>query len=146
MSTRIPATIKTSMEPARNGRAPRRALHWLLWILQVSAAGGFTVAALGKITGDPQSIAVFQELGWEPWTRFAVAGLELAGSVALLIPRLTGLAALAFVALMLGAVTVQLVTGGSIVMAVIMLVLAAVIAWGRRSTWSTLLHPRNPRS
>jgi uncharacterized membrane protein YbaN (DUF454 family) len=58
------------------------------------------------------------------------------------IPRLTGLAATCFVALMIGAVTMTLAIGGG-ALAVIpatVLVLAAVVAWGRRDSTRRLIH------
>lgn len=110
-----------------------------LWILQGLAAAGFLLAAAGKLGGDPRTVATFTDLGWPEWTRYALAGLEILGAVALLIPRLTVLAATAFVALTCGALVVQLVTGQSPVMAAVLLVVSAVIAWNRRGSIRALI-------
>ena len=73
---------------------------------------------------------------------YIIGSLELAGAIAMFIPRLTGLAATCFVALMIGAVTMTLAIGGG-ALAVIpatVLVLAAVVAWGRRDSTRRLIH------
>jgi DoxX-like family len=72
---------------------------------------------------------------------YIIGSLELAGAIAMFIPRLTGLAATCFVALMIGAVTATLAIGGG-VLAVIpatVLVLVAVVAWGRRDSTRRLV-------
>lgn len=110
-----------------------RGRNLLLWVLQVATALGFLFAALAKFAGDPQVTATFDAIGLGDWFRYLIAVLEVAGAVALLVPRLAGLAGLAFVALTVGAVLTQLVAVGSgALMPVPYLVLAAVIAWGRR--------------
>ncbi|WP_161606007.1 DoxX family protein [Microlunatus speluncae] len=130
----------TSYSPSKNdSSARRRAGNVVLWILQVIAALGFLLAALGKLTGDPVSVATFDSLGWGPPLRYLLAGLELLGSVALFIPRLTGPAATAFVALTIGAIAVQLGTGGSVAMAVALLIISAIVAWGRRRSTIALI-------
>ncbi len=53
--------------------------------------------------------------------------------------RLYGFAALAFVALTLGAVLTHLIWGASPVPAIVLLVVSAVIAWGRRSNTADLI-------
>lgn len=123
------------------GRASARprAVGWGLWLLQVLAAVGFTVAAGAKLSADPQAMATFEALGWGAGPRYLLAALELLGAVALLVPPLAGLAALAFVALTVGAVTAQLVTGGSVVMAAVLLVVCAVVAFARRHETTRLL-------
>jgi len=121
---------------------PRRLGTIALWIVQVVTALAFLVAALGKFTGDPQIVATFHDIGLGDWFRYLIAALEVAGAVALFVPRLAGLAGLAFVALMIGAVITQLALHLSIAMPVPLLVLAAVIAVGRwastRRLWRDL--------
>jgi hypothetical protein len=59
--------------------------------------------------------------------------------VALFVPLLTGLAALAFVGLMAGAVVTEaFVTGGGVVMPLVLLMMSAAIAWGRRASLTRL--------
>ena len=87
-----------------------------MWCLQVVVAGVFVMAAIPKVTADPQAVAGFTALGLGTVGRYIIGALELAGAIALLIPPLAGLAGLAFVALMIGAVlSALLVFGASLV-------------------------------
>jgi uncharacterized membrane protein YphA (DoxX/SURF4 family) len=113
----------------------RRAHTIALWVLQVLAAGFFLLAAGAKLTGAEPSASTFEAIGWGDWFRNLVGVLEIAGVVALLVPLLAGLAALAFTVLMAGAVATEaFVTGGGVVMPLVLLVVSAVIAWGRRDS------------
>ncbi|MDA0636179.1 DoxX family protein [Nonomuraea sp. MCN248] len=104
-----------------------------LWVLQVVAAGVFLMAALGKFTGAEPSASTFEALGWGEWFRYLVGAVEVVGAVALLVPALSGAAALAFTGLMAGAtLTEAFVSGGPVAMPLALLVISGVIAWGRR--------------
>ncbi|BCJ37388.1 hypothetical protein Athai_48910 [Actinocatenispora thailandica] len=120
----------------------------MLWVLQAVTALGFAGAAVQKLTASEQVMATFQAIGLGSWFRYLLAGLELLGAAALFVPRLAGLAGLAFTGLAVGAVAAQLGTGGSPVPALVLLVTSAVIAWGRRSgtrrLWRALRRPRRP--
>jgi uncharacterized membrane protein len=72
---------------------------------------------------------------------YAVGALELAGAIAMFVPRLTGLAALCFVALMVGAVILTGMVGGGALVAIPATVgaVAAVVAWGRRESTRRLV-------
>lgn len=117
----------------------RTAGHAGLWVLQIIAAVMFLVAALGKLADVEPATSTFDAIGFGDWFRYLVGVLELVGLVALLIPRLTGLAALAFVGLMTGAtVTELLIPSGSVALPFALLVGCAVIAWGRRESTAEL--------
>jgi putative oxidoreductase len=110
-----------------------------LWVLQVVAAAGFLMASFTKFTALPEALAVFQEIGFGRVGMYAIGLLELAGAIALLVPRLVGLAGLAFIALMIGAVATQLfVVGSGVANPAVMLVIVAIIAWGRRDRTAEL--------
>lgn len=131
-------TVTTHQTPRQSSES--RPVTIGLWVLQAVLALGFLGAGVMKLTGEPQMIAVFDSIGAGDWLRYLVGVLEVAGAVALVIPRLCGLAALAFVGLMSGAVlTHVLVVGGSPLPAVVLGVLAGVIAWGRRRRTASLL-------
>jgi hypothetical protein len=72
---------------------------------------------------------------------YIIGALELAGAIAMFIPRLTGLAAACFVALMVGAVIATLAAGGGAIVAfpATVGVVAAVVAWGRRDSTRRLV-------
>jgi len=117
----------------------RRARNIALWVLQVLTAGPLLLAAAAKLTGAEPSASTFEAIGWGDWFRNLVGLLEIAGVVALFVPLLAGLAALAFVGLMAGAVVTEaFVTGGGVVMPLVLLMMSAAIAWGRRASITRL--------
>ncbi|TYB57918.1 DoxX family protein [Nonomuraea sp. PA05] len=91
------------------------------------------MAALGKFAGAEPSVSTFEAIGFGDWFRVLVGVLEVAGAVALLVPRLAGVAGLALAGLMAGAVVTEaFVSGGGVVLPLGLLVLCLVVAWGRR--------------
>ncbi|GAA1679668.1 DoxX family protein [Fodinicola feengrottensis] len=115
----------------------RRGLNVTLWVLQGVIALFFLVAAAGpKLLGNQYAIDMFTQMGAGQWFRYAIGLLELAGAIGLLIPRLSGLASLGLVGLMIGAVATQvfvLRAPAMVVTPALLGVIAALIAWGR---WS----------
>src|SRR5687767_11966528 len=75
-----------------------------LWVLQVLLAAFYAMGALPKILGDPATLQSFALIGFGPTGTLVIGVLEVAGAIGLLVPRLCGLAALAFAGLMTGAV------------------------------------------
>lgn len=131
------------------GTGPRdqsRGVNITLWVLQVVAAATFVFAALPKVTANPQAVAGFAEMGLGTVGMYVIGILEIAGAIGLLIPRLSGLAGLAFIGLMVGAVLTTLLLSGASAVAfpAAVLVLVAIIAWGRRRTTATLLSTIRP--
>ncbi|SNR68685.1 DoxX-like family protein [Haloechinothrix alba] len=112
-----------------------------LWTLQVLAAAFFALAsALPKLIAHSSAVEIFDRIGHGTWFMYLVGALELAGAVALLIPLLCGVAALAFIGLMIGAFTYELaVLGGeNAATPLIVIVVMAVIAWWRRDRTARL--------
>lgn len=135
-----PATSSTARS-ASVSRRQGRAANVALWVAQVIAAVAFLMAATMKLTGVAPAVAAFDAIGFGDWFRYLMAVLEIAGAVALLIPVLSGLAGLAFVGLMVGAIATHLfVVGGGAAPLVVYLLLAAVIAWGRRRRTAELVN------
>jgi putative oxidoreductase len=85
-----------------------RALTTTLWTGQVLLAVFFAVAAAPKLLGDPTTVASFETIGFGQWLRYLTGACELAGAIGLLIPRLSGLAALGLAGVMLGATATNL--------------------------------------
>jgi uncharacterized membrane protein YphA (DoxX/SURF4 family) len=131
MTTTSTATLTTS--PSRAGNAA-------LWTLQVLLAAVYAFSAFGKLTAEAQNVAGFEAMGLGMPGMYIIGALELAGAIAMFIPRLTGLAALCFVALMIGAVTITLAIGGGVLVAMpaAVGVLAAIVAYGRRDSTRAL--------
>jgi putative oxidoreductase len=117
------------------------AVNISLWLLQGLLAAGFTMSGISKLVGVEQSVQIFEEIGVGQWFRYVVGALELAGAIGLLIPRLAGLAALGLVGVMSGAVLTDLfvIDDGNPVPALVLLVLAAIVAYGRRGRTIALL-------
>jgi DoxX-like family len=112
-----------------------------LWTLQVLLAAVYAFSAFGKLTAEAQNVAGFEAMGLGHTGMYVIGALELAGAIAMFVPRLTGLAATCFVALMTGAVILTLAIGGGALVAIpaTVGVVAAVVAWGRRDSTRRLI-------
>ena len=128
-------------EGTRSGSASTgKVANVVLWVLQVAAAGMFLMVGFLKLSGNPQLVGLFEAIGLGQWFRYLTGSLEVLGAVLLLIPRLSGLGALMLAGVMTGAVITHLfIVGGSPLMAIILLVVTSVIAWGRRQRTMNLL-------
>lgn len=131
MTTTTATTAPTTSRAANAG----------LWTLQVLLAAVYAFSALGKLTADAQNVAGFEAMGLGTTGMYIIGALELAGAIAMFVPRLTGLAALCFVALMIGAATITLAIGGGALATIpaVVGILAAVVAWGRRASTKALV-------
>ncbi len=121
--------------------APRSRVATIVgWLLRIALALVFAGAGFAKVAGDPAMLQLFSEIGAGQWLRSVVGGLELAGAVGLLVPRLCGLAAAGLALLMVGAtVTNVVVLGVSPVVTLLLLALAVVIVWLRRRRLNPLV-------
>ena len=123
------ATRGTGAASTRNGG---RAANVALWALQALLALQFAMAGLAKIFGDPAMVDMFATIGAGQWFRYVVGALEIAGAVGVLIPRLSGPAALGLVCLMAGAALTNLfVLCTNPLLPIGLLVASAVVARGR---------------
>ncbi len=121
----------------------RRTLGIALWVLQALLALQFAMAGLAKVFGSPAMVEMFAIIGIGQWFRYVVGALELAGAVGVLIPWLSGLAALGLVGLMAGAtLTNVLVLGTSPLLPIVLLVVSSMVAWGRWPRTRTLFTNR----
>lgn len=121
--------------PETSGRGVRVAL----WVVQGLLAAAFAMSAVAKLAGNPQAVAIFEAMGTEAWMPYGIAALELAGAGGLLSPRLSGLAGLGSVGLMVGALGAHAIWGGPPAPPGVLLILAAVVTWGRRERIRELL-------
>lgn len=137
--------VATGAETVANGSArgaahtSGRAGNIALWVLQVLLALMFLFAGAGKLAGEAQTVALFNEIGWGDWFRYVTGVVEIAGAIGLLIPRLAGLAALGLVGVMIGATVTELALGHPVIGALVPGVVVAVVAWGRRSRTAELV-------
>jgi uncharacterized membrane protein len=125
------ATRGTGATSSRNrGRAANVAL-WALRALRALLAPVFAMAGLAKLGGVPAMVEMFATIGVGQWFRYVVGALEISGAVGVLIPRLSGPAALGLVCLMAGATLTNLfVLGASPLLPIGLLVAGAVVARG----------------
>ncbi|MET9680710.1 DoxX family protein [Streptomyces coeruleorubidus] len=133
-----PAGVVVAESATARGRRARIALRGL----QVLLALFYGIAsALPKLIAHPSAAESFEELGWGSAGMYTIGALELAGAVALLIPVLQSVAAMALGALMVGAFVVQIaVMGGQYAATpLILMVPLALIAWARRGHNAELL-------
>ena len=87
----------------------------------------------GKVSGSEQAVQTFADIGAGQWLRYLTGVLEIAFGLGLLIPRLSGLAALGLTGVMTGAVLAEVVLlDADVLVPLILLGLVAVIAWFRR--------------
>jgi putative oxidoreductase len=112
----------------------------VLWVLQIGAAGMFLMAGFLKLSGDAQLVGLFEAIGLGQWFRYLTGTLEVVGAILLLIPRTSGLGALMLAGVTVGAVVTHVfIVGGSPLMAIILLVVTGLVAWGRRQRTMNLL-------
>ncbi|MET8771552.1 DoxX family protein [Streptomyces sp. NPDC004658] len=122
------------------GRA--RAARVALRVVQVLLALFYGVAsALPKLIAHPTAVEAFDRIGWGSGAMYTIGALELAGAIALLVPVLQSVAAIALGALMVGAFIVQVTAfdGQNAATPLILIVPLAVIAWTRRAHNGELL-------
>ncbi|MBT2417592.1 DoxX family protein [Streptomyces sp. ISL-22] len=123
---------------APRGRGARIALRGLQILLALFYA---IASALPKLIAHPSAADGFQEMGWGSTGMYAIGVLELAGAVALLIPVLQSVAAVALGVLMVGAFVVQMTyfDGEYAVTPLVLILPLALIAWARRNSNAELL-------
>ncbi|MFG2883197.1 DoxX family protein [Streptomyces sp. NPDC048297] len=124
--------------PSTRGRVARIALR----TVQVLLALFFGIAsALPKLIAHPSAVESFDKMGWGSAGMYTIGALELAGAIALLVPVLQSVSALALSALMVGAFIVQLTAfdGQNAATPLILMVPLTLIAWARRGHNADLL-------
>ena len=99
MSTNIAVT---------RGAATVRALEILLWCVQGSLALVFLGASSAKLTGNPETLALFTAVGVGQWLRYVTGILELSGAVLIMVPRTRRIGAVLLATVMVGAITAHL--------------------------------------
>ncbi|MFJ3668526.1 DoxX family protein [Streptomyces sp. NPDC090106] len=127
-SAAAPVVAESATARGRRARAALRTVQVLLALF-------FAVAsALPKLIALPAAVDSFAEIGWGDTGMYVIGTLELAGAVALLVPVLQSVAALALSGLMVGAFVVQVSVfdGENAATPLILIVPLALVAWARR--------------
>ena len=124
------ATRSTDTTPTmRRGRAALIAL----WVTQIALAVMFLFAGGSKLAGAPAMVSLFTAIGWGQWFRYVTGAIEVAAALALLIPSAALFGALLLIPTMIGAVTANLFLGQSPAVPLVLLLVAAAVAWRRRT-------------
>jgi putative oxidoreductase len=116
------------------GRPVAVAVDVLMWTIQALLAAYFVYSA-SLLFGDGL-VGKFTEIGFGQWLRYLTGVLELAGAVGLVIPFLSGLAAIGLTGVMAGAVATELflLDNGDASLPAMLGGLALAIAVSRRNT------------
>ena len=104
-----------------------------VWAISGLLTVAFMMAGGMKVAGTEEMVANFQRWGFPLFFLYVVGLSEVAGVIGLWVPRISGLAALGLVGLMIGGVGTHLLANeaNAIGPALVLGVLSAVVAWGR---------------
>ncbi|MCX5413275.1 DoxX family protein [Streptomyces sp. NBC_00059] len=136
------ASPASSASPAAAAPAAprRRTAAVALTGARVALALFLGFSAVAKLVAHESAVESFDRMGWGSGAMYTIGGLELAGAVALLIPLLAGVAAVALAGLLAGAAVVQLtlLDPPNAVMPALLIVLVVLIARDRRERTAEL--------
>jgi uncharacterized membrane protein YphA (DoxX/SURF4 family) len=107
MSEITTATNTTTTDATRESTARSRGAV-ALTVARVVLALFFAFSAFAKLIAHETAIESFDRMGWSHGAMYLIGALEMAGAIALLVPLLSGVAAMAFAGLLAGASIVQL--------------------------------------
>lgn len=145
MSTTTATTAPiAATAPGTNGfdtKLSRRS-HLAVRTFQIVLAVFMAIPSAGpKLVGHSSAAESFDKIGFGDWFMYLTGGLELTGAIALVIPLLSGLSALAFMGLMTGAFITQITVfdGQYAITPVILFVAFGGIAWVRRNHTAELI-------
>jgi uncharacterized membrane protein YphA (DoxX/SURF4 family) len=128
MSTAVSKGQAPAVPQARRARGRGVALL----VLQVLLAVSFAAGGLLKLGGAHQMVEMFAQIGAGQWIRYLIGALEIAGAAGVVIPALSGLAALGLTGLMAGAaITNAFIIHTSPVVPLALLIGGSVVAWAR---------------
>ena len=109
-------------------------------MIQVFGAVLFFLAGFAKLAGDEQMVQKFAAIGVGQWLRYVTGLIDVASAILLLIPVLSGIGALLVVPTMIGVIVTHIVIiGGSPALPIGLLIIASIVAWGRRETTNAFL-------
>jgi uncharacterized membrane protein YphA (DoxX/SURF4 family) len=104
-------TTTNTAQPVSTRTGTALPVRILSWTLRILLAAFFLNAARPKLAADEMMIAAFAERGGNPMM-YVVGSLEVAGAIGLLIPILSGFAAIGLAALLTIFAIVEISTTG----------------------------------
>jgi putative oxidoreductase len=100
--------------------------------LQGLLEAALLVAGTKKLAGSQMQVTFFEKISLGQWFRYFTGGLEVIGAILVLVPRTAVVGAVLLGMTMVGAVNIHLlITGGSPVSSVVLLVIAVAVTWYR---------------
>lgn len=138
ITTAASTTAAPASRSAAAGRRGRGAVA--LTVARYALALFLGFSGIAKLIAHESAIESFDRMGWSHGAMYAIGGLETAGAIALLIPVLAGVAAIAFCGLLAGASIVQLtlLDPPNALMPAVLIVVMALIARDRREGTAAL--------
>jgi len=119
--------VQSSVAPTGKG------MNIVLWVLQIAAAAIFVMAGVSKLAGAAAMVALYNTIGVGQWFRYVTGLIELVSAMLLLVPGFAAFGAVLLVCTMIGAVITQLaIVHASPAVPSALLIVGAVILWGRR--------------
>lgn len=110
-----------------------RAALIVLWVTQVALAAMFLMSGGSKLAGVPAMVSLFDAIGLGQWFRYVTGVIEVASGTSLLVPAAAVFGALLLIPTMLGAIVTNVfVAHTSPAVPLVLLLLAAAVAWARR--------------
>ena len=104
-----------------------------LWLTQVALAAVFLMAGGSKLAGVPAMVSLFDAVGLGQWFRYVTGVIEVTSGIALLVPSAALFGAMLLIPTMLGATVANLFLGQSPAPPLVLLLVAAAVAWTRRN-------------
>lgn len=141
-TARTSATVSTPTAAPTPATGRSRHAGTSLMALQVVLALFYGVAsAAPKLLGISAAADSFDKIGFGDWFMYLTGALELAGAIALVIPVLYQVAAIAMIGLMICASVTQFTVfhGDNAATPLLLILPLALIAWARRDSTSALL-------
>lgn len=121
---------RNSSTDSTGGRGLGSGRNWLILGLRLLVAVAFTAAALAKLAGVEELIAVYDRIGIGQWFRYVTVAVEFIGVIGVLAPRCTASGALLLAATMfVAALTCVFILERSPVPALILCSLCALLAY-----------------
>ncbi|MEK6688069.1 MAG: DoxX family protein [Gemmatimonadota bacterium] len=110
------------------------------WVAQLAALVILAMAGVMKLSGAPDSVALFETLGAEPFGRYAVGSFEVIAVLLLIRPATAAWGGLLAIGIMVGAIGTHLFKigiaypgdGSLFMMAIVVFLAAAIVTWLRR--------------
>jgi len=102
------------------------------WVFQLLLAALFLIAGATKLAGMQMHVETFEKLVVGQWFRYFTGSVEVMAAILIVVPRTVVVGAALLAATMIAAIETHVfVIGGSPVPALVLLALAALVAWYR---------------